>query len=164
MRRFQRYLEVGATESQKIKEKEWAVKFEKDTFERFIQKMKSVMTARISEDKKDIFNSQATFEVTDGLVKMTLAFGDGEYFSYVYHKCIQKDIKVLSTFEKIDSKEGKVEIFFKPDIRQNTWRYKNSEKIQDVDVPECQYPNEFLKQFSDFDPEVKNKKLKLYFV
>ena len=67
---------------------------------------------------------------------------------------------MLSTFEKIDSKEGKVEIFFKPDIRQNTWRYKNSEKIQDVDVPECQYPNEFLKQFSDFDPEVKNKKLK----
>ena len=81
-------MEEGATESQKIKEKEWAVKFEKDTFERFIQKMKSVMTARISEDKKDIFNSQATFEVTDGLVKMTLAFGDGEYFSYIYHKCI----------------------------------------------------------------------------
>ena len=91
--------------------------------------MKNVMLNRISEDKKQIFRDEAKFEISDGQVKMTLAFGDGEYFSYIYHKCIQKDIKVLSTFEKIDNKEEKVEILFKPDIRKNTWKYMNSEAI-----------------------------------
>ena len=82
-------------------------------FDRFIQKMKDVMVARISEDKREAFKEQVEFKIMeDKQIKMVLAFGDGEYFSYIYHKCIQKDIKVLSTFEKIiqsnsdEEKEG----------------------------------------------------------
>ena len=91
---------------------------------------------------------------------MVLAFGDGEYFSCIYHKCIQKDIRVLSTFEKINSSEGTLEIFFKPDVRQNTWKYLNSEPIQEIEYPDCQYPNEFLNQFAEFNPDSSPKKLK----
>lgn len=67
---------------------------------------------------------------------------------------------MLSTFEKIDNTEGKIEILFKPDICQETLKYINSEQLEDVEYPDFQYPNEFLNQFNEFNPNSSNKKLK----
>ena len=51
--------------SQKQKESDWKVKYEKDVYDRFIEKMKDVMISRISEDKKDVFKCQVKFEVAE---------------------------------------------------------------------------------------------------
>ena len=67
---------------------------------------------------------------------------------------------MLSTFEKIDNTEGKIEILFKPDISQDTLKYINSEQLEDVEYPDSQYPNDFLNQFNEFNPDSSSIKMK----
>ena len=58
-------MQNGATNSQKLKEIEWEKKYVKDIYDRFIQKTKNVIIARLSEDKKLAFRDHSKFELTN---------------------------------------------------------------------------------------------------